>query len=300
MRDCTFERREFLAAAATAALGISAVTSQGASADAPALGQGILQKAVLYSMLPKNADDKEKFAMAKRAGFEGIEAPPLDDMAKAKEMGALAKEAGVPIHSVIYGGWGPTLSEAVPALMDKSVALVENALRCAQAYGADNILLVPAVVTDNVRYVEAYERSQRNIRKLIPLAEELKVVIAVEEVWNKFLLSPIEFAKYIDEFESPWVRAYFDVGNVIIHGYAEDWIRTLGKRIFKVHIKDFKRKDYSWPALLEGDVNWKEVRRAFAEIGFTGFGTAELAGGDESYLTDVSARMTKIFTGEGL
>jgi len=116
----------------------------------------------------------------------------------------------------------------------------------------------------------------------------------VENVWNKFLLSPLEFARYVDEFESPWLQAYFDIGNVIIYGYAQDWIRTLGKRIVKIHLKDFKRQGYQWKMLLEGDANWPEVRRALDEIGYNGYVTPELGGGDEAYLTELSGRIDKI------
>jgi len=171
---------------------------------------------------------------------------------------------------------------------------METALRSAKALGAKTVLLVPAVLNEEVGYGDAYKRSQQHIRKLLPLAEELKIVIAVENVWNKFLLSPLEFARYVDEFESPWLKAYFDVGNVIIYGYAQDWIRTLGKRIVKIHLKDFKRKGYEWKNLLEGDVNWKQVRLALDEIGYEGFITPELKGGDEEYLTDLSGRIDKI------
>jgi hexulose-6-phosphate isomerase len=171
---------------------------------------------------------------------------------------------------------------------------METALRSAKALGADTVLLVPAVVKENVSYSDAYKRSQECIRKLLPLAEELNIVIAVENVWNKFLLSPLEFARYVDAFDSPWLKAYFDVGNVIIYGYAQDWIRTLGKRIVKIHLKDFKRKGYLWTNLLDGDVNWKEVRLALDEIGYHGFMTTELRGGDEAYLRDLSGRIDKI------
>ena len=117
---------------------------------------------------------------------------------------------------------------------------METSLRNAHFWGADTVLLVPAVVNPQTSYHDAWTRSQEQIRKLIPMAQELKVIIGIEEVWNKFLLSPIEFARYVDEFQSPWIRAYFDVGNVVIYGYPQDWIRTLGKRIVKLHIKDFK------------------------------------------------------------
>src|SRR5206468_394784 len=152
-------------------------------------------------------------------------------------------------------------------------------------------------VTDKVRYGEAWERSVKGIKQLIPLAAKLKVVIAIEEVWNDFLLSPLEFVRYVDDFRSPWVRAYFDVGNVVRTGYPQDWIRTLGKRINRVHLKDYKRKDNKFVGLGEGDVDWPEVRRALGEVGFASYATAELGKGDEAYLRDVAARIDKIFDG---
>ena len=160
------------------------------------------------------------------------------------------------------------------------------------------MLFRSAVVTSQVRYQDAWKRSQANIKKLIPTAEKHNVMILVEEVWNKFLLSPLEFAHYVDSFRHPLVQAYFDIGNVVIWGYPEDWIRTLGKRIHKVHLKDFKRNNYQFVNLREGDVNWKEVRKAFAEVGFTSFMNTELGGGDEEYLRDVSMRVDKIIAGE--
>ena len=121
------------------------------------------------------------------------------------------------------------------------------------------------------------------------MAEESKVIIAVEEVWNKFLLSPLEFARYVDEFKSPWVQAYFDVGNVVLYGYPQDWIRTLGKRIVKLHLKDFtfkaaKRRDRVDRNLKDGEIDWKEIHNALAEIGYKGDATVELSSGDEAYL----------------
>jgi L-ribulose-5-phosphate 3-epimerase len=194
----------------------------------------------------------------------------------------------------VYGGWGAPLSDPSPEVQEKGLAGMRMALTSAKAYGCDAVLLVPAIVTETVGYGQAYERSQKNIRKLLPRAEDLGVVIAVENVWNKFLLSPLEFARYVDEFDSPWLKAYFDIGNVILFGYSQDWIRTLGKRIVKIHLKDFKRKGYQWTNLLDGDVNWKQVRLALGEIGYDGYMTTELGGGDEAYLKDLSKRIDKI------
>ena len=135
---------------------------------------------------------------------------------------------------------------------------------------------------------------------LIPLAEEAKVIIGIEEVWNKFLLSPLEFARYVDEFESPWIRAYFDIGNVAIQAYPQDWIRTLGKRIVKLHVKDFsfKKRLAEFTPLLEGEIDWRAVHAALADIGYQGTATVELSGGDAAYLKEVNSRFEKILTGQ--
>ena len=293
MKDRAMERRDFLKYAAVAAAGTNLLDRPTASqAGQP---KARLRKALQFGMLPKDLSDAEKFKLAKKCGFEGIELnSPIADLAAAAQHGKLAKEAGVPIHSIVYGGWDAPFSDPDPKVIEKGLAAMETALRSAKAVGADAVLLVPAVLNENVGYGQAYKRSQEHIRKLLPLAEELKVIIAVENVWNKFLLSPLEFARYVDEFESPWLKAYIDVGNMILFGYAQDWIRTVGKRIVKIHLKDFKRKGNEWTNLLDGDVNWKQVRRALDEVGYDGFLTPELHSGDESYLTDLSGRIDKI------
>jgi hexulose-6-phosphate isomerase len=293
MKDKIMGRRNFLKYAATATvgtglLGRSAVTQANQK-------DGKLSKALQLGMLPRQLSDADKFKLAKKCGFDGIEASPMEDLDAARQLGKLARQAGVPIHSIVYGGWGAPFSDPNPTVIDKGLAGMEAALRSAKALGAETVLLVPALVTEKVGYGDAYKRSQEHIRKLLPLAEELGVVIAVENVWNKFLLSPLEFARYVDEFDSPWLKAYFDIGNVILFGFAHDWIRTLGKRIVKIHLKDFKRKGYKWTNLLDGDVNWPEVRRALDEIGYDGYLTTELGGGDEAYLTDLSQRIDRIF-----
>jgi hexulose-6-phosphate isomerase len=257
-----------------------------------------LRKAIQLNMLPKKLTDADKFKLAKKCGFEGIEAYPMNNLNAAREQGRLARAAGVPIHSIVFGGWQAPFSDPDPKVIKRGLAGMETALRCAKAMGAEAVLLVPALVKENVSYADAYKRSQKHIRKLLPLAKEVGVVIAIENVWNKFLLSPLEFARYVDEFDSPWVQAYFDVGNVIIYGYAQHWIRTLGKRIVKIHLKDFKREGNQWKNLREGDVNWPEVRRALDEIGYNGFMTPELSGGDEAYLRNLVERIDLIIAGK--
>ncbi len=270
---------------------------------APAFGQTPLpiHKAVEYSMLPKSASIPERFQMARDAGFERIECPTTPDQSEAEAMKSAAEKAGIKIHSVMnMDHWKYPLSSSDPAVVEHSIEGARTSLHNAQFWGADTVLIVPAVVDANTSYRDAYTRSQASIRKLLPLAEELQVIIALEEVWNKFLLSPIEFATYIDGFATPWVRAYFDVGNVKLYGYPEDWIRTLGKRIVKLHIKDFTfhQSKAEWVPLLEGDLDWKAIYQALRDIDFRGTATVELPEGDESYLREVYKRLTVILNGE--
>jgi len=249
-------------------------------------------------MLPQNLSLADRFKLARDLGFHGVEGYPEADPGRAEQLRAAAQDAGIEIHSIMYGGWDAPLSSPDPQVAARGVEALRAALRSAKLQGADTVLLVPAIVNEQTRYVEAYERSQKHIRSIIPLAKELKVTIAVENVWNNFLLSPLEFARYVDEFRSPYVQAYFDVGNVLAFGWPQDWILTLGRRIRRIHLKDFRRGPRQFVNLRDGDVNWPEVRRALAAIGYSGYLTAELAGGDRDYLADVSARMDKIIAGE--
>ena len=198
--------------------------------------------------------------------------------------------------------WREPMSSADPAVVNRSVQGMETSLKNAALWGADAVLLVPGVVdaTNSVsRRLDAV--AARDPRA--PAADgasDLKVIIAVEEVWNKFLLSPIEFARYVDEFDSPFVKAYFDVGNVVLFAFPQDWIRTLGPRIVKVHLKDFKleKSTYSWKNIGEGDIDWIEVRKAFGEIGYNGYVTTEVNGGDAAYLADLSVRVDRFLAGQ--
>jgi len=290
-------RREAIGATAAAALAMGGIMSMG-SAEAASAGSGELKKAVVMSMLPDSMPVEDRFKLARDCGFDGVESYPESDPKAAEGLRAAAERAGIRIHSLMYGGWDAPLSSPDPQVAQRGVDGIRSALRSARLQGADTVLVVPAIVNESTRYIEAYERSQKHLRSLLPDAEEQKVVIAVEDVWNNFLLSPIEFARYIDELKSPYVRAYFDVGNVVAFGWPQDWILTLGKRIRRVHLKDFKKGPRAFVNLRDGDVNWPAVRRALATVGYSGFMTAELGGGDRAYLTDVAARIDKIIAGE--
>jgi hexulose-6-phosphate isomerase len=251
-------------------------------------------------MLPEKLSHADRFKMARDAGFDVVQAPTTTDQHVAVEIKNAAAGANIRIDSVMnMDHWKYPLSSDDPAVVEKSLAGMRTSLHNAKLWGSDSVLLVPAVVNPRTSYHDAWTRSQNQIRKLLPLAEELKIVVAIEEVWNKFLLSPLEMATYIAEFKSPWIKAWFDVGNVVLYGYPQDWIRTLGKNISNVHLKDFKRKEggYDWVNLGDGDVDWPAVRQAFADIGYSGSAIAELDGGDEAYLRDVRRRIDSLLLG---
>jgi L-ribulose-5-phosphate 3-epimerase len=299
------DRREFLKSIATAAVIGSvrpAFGAQSGGGQKPAATS--IHKSTLISMLPKELSYADRFALAREVGFEAIEMQTITKDDEAAEIKEASKKSGLRIHSVMnMDHWRLPLSSSDPQVVSGSVKGMQTSLRNAALWGADTVLLVPAVVDANTSYRDAWTRSQKVIREqLMPMARDLKVVIAIEEVWNKFLLSPIEFAKYVDDFDSPWVKAYFDVGNVVLYAFPQDWIRTLGPRIVKIHLKDFnfdrRNGRFTWKNIGEGDIDWQEVRRALAEIKYTGYVTTELDHGDTAYLKDVSARVDRFLAGE--
>jgi L-ribulose-5-phosphate 3-epimerase len=302
------DRRTFLKSLAVIAgttVSSSYASSQQAAKPAPSPpNPATIKKATLISMLPRDRPYAERFAIAREAGFEAIEMQTISAEAEAAEIREASQKSGLRVHSVMNSEhWRSPLSSGDPDVVTRSVRGMETSLRNAALWGADTVLLVPAVVDAKTSYRDAWTRSQRVIReRLLPMARDLKVIIAVEEVWNKFLLSPLEFARYVDDFESPWVKAYFDVGNVVLYAFPQDWIRTLGSRIVKIHLKDFSldrsKGQFVWKNLGEGDIDWPEVRKALGEIGYAGYVTTELNGGDAAYLKDVSARVDRIIAGE--
>ena len=257
-----------------------------------------MKKSIYWGMMPKGFSVSEKFELAKRIGLDGVEVPTLERTEAVDEFKEAALKTGVSIHSIMnQKHWKYPLSSSKPSDIKISMQGMETSLYLARDLGADTVLLVPAVVNSETSYRNAYERSQKQVKKLVALAEELQVVIAVENVWNKFLLSPLEFARYVDEFDSPYLKAYFDVGNIVLYGYPQDWIRTLGSRIVKIHVKGFDAKKMSFCNLGDGTIDWPEVKRALGEINYSGFISAELKGGDEAYLLDVSSRLDSIIAG---
>jgi hexulose-6-phosphate isomerase len=236
-----------------------------------------MKKGICFGSLPGKLSPKEKFQLAKDAGFDGVEIGTIENKDEGRAVVEAAKSVGIRIPSIMGGlHWQCPLSSPDAETRAKCVANVERSLELAAEAGADTVLLVPGVVTDQVTYEEAMKRSKAEIKKLAASAKKRKIYIGIENVWNKFLLSPIEFAKYVDGFKCDYIQAYFDVGNILLYGYPQHWIRTLGKRIKKVHVKDFNVGAKTWEWLLEGNVPWVEVTKALKEIGYNDFLTAEL------------------------
>lgn len=262
-----------------------------------------LKRAVLVSMLPRELSWQDRFALAKAVGFDGIEMQTVADQAEAEAIAKASEATGLVVHSVMNSDhWRFPISSPDPEVVRKSVAGMKTSLMNAALWKAGIVLLVPAVVDAKTSYADAWSRSVPVIRdQLIPVAAGVRVQIGIEEVWNKFLLSPLEFNRYVDEFQSPWVKAYFDVGNVVFYGYPQDWIRTLGRRISRVHLKDFKLDrragSFQWTNLGEGDIDWVEVRKALDEAPNATWVTTEISGGDRAYLTDVLRRVDRFLAG---
>jgi len=268
------KRRDFLAS------GLAALTL-------PAFAKAReIRKAIMYDTIKMEGSIGAKFAAAKAAGFAGIE--PMSHMPQSEVLDAFAA-TGLKAASICGSmHWKQPLSDPDPAVRKAGLDALLRTLREAKAYGASSVLLVPGAVNKKVSYADAYTRSQTEIRKALPLARELGVKIAIENVWNQFLLSPLEAARYIDEFDSPFVGWHLDVGNVINYGFPEQWIRILGKRILKLHLKEYSRakRDKQGPyagfatPFLTGDDDWPAVMAALDEIGYKGWGISEQSGAD--------------------
>jgi len=291
-------RRQFLSSSAA---GLAALHAVEGSAQPAAASK--MRKAACIGVLPKDISVLEKFEMAKRAGFEGIEPNTLYSPAEVEEHKQASDKTGVRIHSIMNSDhWKYPLTDSDPEVVKKCVDGIRTSLQNAHDLGADTVLLVPGIVTPDVRYTAVYERSQRQIRDLLPVAKDLGVVIAIENVGNRFLLSPMEFVRYIREFQSPSVKGYFDIGNLGQNGYPQDWIRTIGDQLIKVHIKRFE-PGTDYPKFDPNDrrtqgIDWLAVRSALTDVRYAGWITAEEKSGDEAYVTEVSRRMDKFLGGE--
>ncbi|MFA7126879.1 MAG: sugar phosphate isomerase/epimerase family protein [Bacilli bacterium] len=278
-----------------------------------------MKKGINYWSFPDETPLRKAAELAKDAGFDGIEFC----MAETGELGLHAKDSeiaavkqmcddiGIEISSLAsWVPWENSLTSDNPRKREVARDVIKRLLNAGAILGVDTVLVVPGYVgvdfvsgSEVCRYDEVYERSQEAIGMLEPIARKHQVVMGIENVWNKFLLSPLEFRSFIDSFNSEYVGAYFDVGNVLLTGYPEHWIKILGSRIKKVHFKDYRREPGgfgSFVDLLAGDVNYPAVMDAFKEIGYDGYCNAEMMPPykyfPEQIIYNTSSTMSRIFS----
>lgn len=291
-------RRQFTKKTVLTAAMITSLPMAGLSN--PINGRGI-RKGIMWGTIGVGETIAEKFQAAKQAGFDGVE--PMSHLNRAEVLEA-AKKTGLEIPSVCGAlHWEYPLSHPDPSVREQGVKALIHTIEDADYYGADTILLVPGRVSEEVTYDECWDRSVQEIKKVIPVAEKYNMVIGIENVWNNFLLSPLEAARYIDQFGSNLIKFYFDCGNIRLYGWPEQWIRILGDRIAKIHIKEYSlelaesqgRRTGFRVDLLEGDVDWPAVMKAIDHIGYNDWAITEQSGGNTPEgLADLVVRLEKI------
>lgn len=299
------QRRTFLknSIAASAVVGGLGITDAFGNPVKPTVQPPMTKKSLKWGMVKgDNLSVMDKFKLVKEVGFDGIE---LDSPNKLdlKEVLAARDKTGLEIPGVVNSvHWKSPISDPDPKVREACTQSMIQAINDCKAYGGTTVLLVPGVVNEKVSYKDAYERSQAEIRKMIPVAEKTGIKIALENVWNSFLISPVEAARYVDEINHPLVGWYFDVGNILRYGWPTHWIEVLGKRIMKLDIKEFSLKKMQeeglWKGfgveLMEGDCNWPEVNKALIKIGYSGWASAEVNGGDRERLEFLAKKMDAI------
>ena len=294
-------RRSFLRTTAGLALAGPLASSAFASEESTGYLKGRLYKTLKIGMVDVAGSLTDKFKAAKAAGFQGIELSlPGDNLAAAKS--AIADSGLVVDGSVCAKHWDIRHTSAAADQQAEALRLLKQALRDTHAVGGNTVLVVVGKGSDGPEE-EIWKRSIDNISQAIPLAAELGVVIAVENVWNQFLYdhdgqadqTADNFVRYIDDFNSPWVGMQFDIGNHWKYGRVGDWIRALGKRIVKLDLKGFSRKENKFTNIGAGDLDWADVRCALAEIQYTGWAAAEVGGGGPERLREISTNMDRVF-----
>ncbi|MDA0196873.1 MAG: sugar phosphate isomerase/epimerase [Bacteroidetes bacterium] len=292
------DRRSFL----MNSLGVAALGSLG-SFQYTQTKKPLNKKSLKFGMIQGDLTVLQKFQLVKDLGFDGVELDSPNDLDE-KEILEARDKTGLLIPGVVNSvHWKKPLSDPDPSVRKECATSMIGALNKCKLYGGTTVLLVPAVVNETVGYDEAWERSTVEIKKLLPEAEKTGIKIAIENVWNNFLISPMEAARYIDQFDSEYIGWYFDVGNIIRYGWPDQWVRILGKRILKVDIKEYSRDKQRNEGIWEGfnveigdaDSDWAKVNKALREVGYSGWGSAEVPGGDSARLKEISERMDKIY-----
>lgn len=261
-----------------------------------------MRKGICIGCLPKDWTIEDRFALAARAGYHGVEINTLEAPAERDRAAAAARSAGVEIPSIMASGhWANPLSSGDEEVRQKGLQNIRDSVDTAVAVGGTVVLVVPAVINEAQPYGEAWEISLRSMRELAPYAAQRNVRLGVENVWNRFLLTPREMRQYLDAIDASNVGLYFDCGNILSYGYPQSWIRELGDRIIKVHVKDFDSSTRQFRHLLQGSVNWKEVRLALREIGYDDYLTVELPlypTYPDQMVIDSSHHLDRIIAGE--
>jgi len=262
-----------------------------------------LRKAIMYSTIGVKGSVLEKFQAMKAAGFEGVE--PMGGM-NHDEVLAAFKETGLQAASVCdHLHWVKPLSAPDEATRKLGLDGLLQSLRDARAYGAGSVLLVPGIAREGVTYEQCWERSVVEIKKAIPVAKDLGVKISIENVGNNFITTPEQAVDYLGAINSGWVGWHFDIGNVgRNYGPAERWIQVLGKRINRIHVKDFSTRPAASgsraerPKLLDGETNWPAVMNALDHAGYQGWAISEQPANqsaDVQTARDLAERMARIF-----
>ncbi|MBE9637342.1 sugar phosphate isomerase/epimerase [Salipiger pacificus] len=241
----------------------------------------------------------ETFAMLADLGYDGVEIDAPSDL-PLDEIIAASAASGVALPGVINARhWSHPLSSPDAEVRAAGVQGMIAALETARTIGAETVLLVPGAVGPEVSYATAWERAIAGLEQILPHAERTGVRIAIENVWNNFLLSPLEAAAFIDRFDHPLLGWYLDVGNILRNGYPTDWIEVLGARICRVDLKEYSRTKMDaegpWKGfeveLGEGDCDWAKVNAALRAVGYSGWASVEVPGGGRARLADIRARV---------
>jgi len=255
---------------------------------------GRIYKSVKWGMVQVRGSVEAKFRVLKELGYDGVELESPTDL-RPDEVRAATAATGLPVHGVVNARhWQIRLSSPDEAVRREGREILAQALRDAHAFGGDSVLLVPGRVEGaDETHDDVWQRSIAEIRPVLPVASHLGVRVLIETVWNGFCEQPEQLRDYLDEINSPWVAAYLDLGNVQKFAPTEAWVRTLGARIVKLDIKDWGQQP-GFCKIGDGDVNWSDVRTALSDIQFTGWCTAEVAGGGREELADIAARMDRV------
>lgn len=298
------ERRMFLKNSSMALAAAAIGTNGFASTATKAIAKPAIKKSLKIEMVKEGETILDKFKILKELGYDGVEfsSPHKFDN---QEILAAKAQTGLKIPGVVNSEhWKSPITSADAAVREKCYQASIQAMNDCKLYGGTTMLLVAGIVNDQISYADAWTRAKAEIKRLIPHAKKTGVKIAIENVWNNFLISPLEAARFVDEIKSPWVGWYFDIGNILRYGWPDQWIEVLGKRIMKLDVKEYSRKKMNEEGLWkgfdveigEGDNNWPAIMKSLEKIGYNGWASAEVTGGDKERLKVIIDRMNHVFS----